>query len=212
VLNFRIRRIYQLVAAVVLCTPALRADLFPLPNETNALGATPVFTRPKVTFHGLAGIQAIVSELHNRSRQSQPFHRAERKLAVRAPAPARVEMDGVAQPDSNTDYRAAVLAIQLIGIDRSTSFGKAQTSEVNDALWTLFSRPSFDPLAPRYVAQAQGSSQQAAPGINVWRPKPKDSPVRVPESALVSWLAFDALVLAALGFCFRRCFGSDWPG
>jgi hypothetical protein len=200
----------QLVAAIILSAPALPADTFTLPDGTNPLGATPVFTRSKVTFHGLTGIQAIVNEFQNTSRQSQPAYEAELKLTVRtAPAPARAEMDRAAHPGRKTDYMAAaVLATQLIGIDPSTSFGKAQAREVNDALWGVFSRPSSgQPLAPRYVAQAQGSGQQGVSSINVWRPKPKDSPVRVPEPTLASLLVFDALVLAALGCCFRRYFG-----
>jgi hypothetical protein len=109
---------------------------------------------------------------------------------------------------SNLYRAAAYLAIQMIGVDRSTHFGRSQATVVTKAIWGLVSRHSGTPAhsnGPTYYAQFR--SPHRIPNINIWKPKPKeprDPNVRVPEPSIVSLLAFNALVLAAFGYFLRR--------
>lgn len=221
--NFLMRRTCQLTVALVLCTPALLADTFRLPNGVSAFGENPVFSRPsRSTIHGVIGIQAIVTEYQATSHRSQPVQAAEIKVSGRRTTSSAirvVKFDHHSHQDRQIDYLAAVaLAIQMIGIDRSTAFGRSQAGVVNNALWSLFTRPASQQYAsrhnngPRYLAKADSGKGHHGSRIppNVWRPSPKDPPrdpkppVRVPEASMASLLAFNGLVLAILGLCLRR--------
>lgn len=217
--NFLMRQMFQLSVALVLCAPALLADTFQLAGGASPFGDSPVFSRPnKATTAGVTGIQAIVNEFRTTAPQNQPPYAADiRASRTRLSAKQVVKFEFTGQ-DRHTDYMvAAFLAIQMIGIDRSTAFGRSQTGVLNNALWGLFYRPAvnhhgFIPhnSGPRYLAQAQpGRGYQSVPNVNIWRPSPKDpprepKPVRVPEPSLAWQLAFEALVLTVVGLCLRR--------
>jgi hypothetical protein len=219
VANLLLRRMCQLSAAFVVCAVAVQADTFRLPNGLHAFGGSPEFTRPVVTVPEVTGIQAIVNEFQVKSQQNKPAYAKSRESSNSS----RAALFGpVNRQDQYATYAKAVyLAAQLIGVDRSTSFGKVQSSVVNNALWSLFTRPdSISYGGDKSVGQKSGelrfwakaengkgsAGARSFPSINIWKPWQKGSreSVPVPEPSLASQLAFDVLVLAGLGVCLRR--------
>jgi len=191
VVNFLIRRICQVTLALVVCLPALLlADTFSLPGG-QPFGAKAVFKGSKVSNPAMTSIQAIVHEFRTTSQRSQPQYAAEIKVSGHTVRRAkRVLKFERSQNHPNNYMTAAYLAIQMIGIDRSTAFGRSQAGVLNNALWG-----------------------RVRPDVNIWKPKPKaprDPNVRVPEPSLASLLAFHALVLTILGLVLRRRRGIEF--
>ncbi len=210
-----LRRIFQVTVASVFCLAGLQADTFSLPNGGHAFGATPEYSRLSVVARKATGIQAIVDEFQVNSPSETPHY----ATATVAPSSSSYSQHQTANPSSA--YSAALyLAAQMIGVDRSTSFGKAQASVVNYAMWNLFtpSTASYhfgeQQAGPKdsdlqFWAKSDGGKgvgSRSFAGVNIWKPWQKGSreSVAVPEPSLISMLAFDVLVLAGLGFALRR--------
>lgn len=200
--NVVLKRFFQVAVVLAVSVPVLTADTFDH-SRSNA---------SRLSRSG--SLQSIVREYQATARRNQPDY-ASKKVTKRSSRRSNyvVQFDGRSSRETHNLYLAAAyLAVQMIGIDRSTDFGKSQANALNNALWSLVYRPSSSNFAPKkqepqYRAQAS-RGHRSIPGFNIWKPKPKDTPrdpnVRVPEPSFVSALAFNALALALLGFCLRR--------
>ena len=199
-MNFVMKRMCQATMALVICVPALTADTFRNSSRVD---------------YRSSGIRKIVSEYQSTFDQNQPRYATSTKATGRSNRVVKID-HGNSPERQNIYLAAAFLAIQMIGIDSSTDFGKSQAGVLNDALWSLVYRPASNNQGPtqrngatQYQAQARAArGHRSIPSINIWKPRPKDTPrdpkVRVPEPSFASLLAFDALILAVLGLCLRR--------
>lgn len=220
-----LKRISTLAIALVLGAPAVFADTLTL-TGVNPSGAHlgGVYTGPYVaTINGVSGILVICDDFQTHTSLNQQVYVTETQVSDLTGPTANqvVKFDRNNAADQQADYMtAAFLAVQMMGVDQSTSAGRLQASLLNYAIWNLFYDGALNALtgsqqttALGYLAYAETATDfhtvDMYSHVSIWTPTPNSAAqefisVKVPEPSMVGLLAFNALVLVALGWFARR--------
>lgn len=219
------KRMCQLAVALVLCAPAVLADTLTLtgvnPSGANLGG---VFTGPYLaTINGVPNILVICDDFQTHTSLNQQLTVTETKVSDLTGSTANqvVKFDRDSADEQQADYMtAAFLATQMIGVDQSTAAGRLQASLLNYAIWNLFYDGALNGLTASQQTISLGylAAAETATGshtvdmysqVSIWTPSPNSAAqefisIRVPEPSMVELLAFNAIVLVALGWFVRR--------
>jgi hypothetical protein len=231
-LNSLLKRICLMAMALALGAPAVLADTLTLtgvnPAGTNLGG---VYTGPYVaTINGVSDIMVICDDFQTHTSLNQLLTVTETKVSdLTGPDPNQVvKFDRDSASDQQADYMtAAYLATQMIAVDQSTMAGRLQASLLNYAIWFLFYDQALNGLTGSQQTTAMGFLTDAQTvtssytvdmysNVSIWTPTPNSAAqefisvrlpnnvVRVPEPSMSELLAFNAIVLGALGWFLRR--------
>jgi hypothetical protein len=211
--------------ALALCAPAVFADTLTLtgvnPSGANLGG---YYTGPYVaTINGVSNILVICDDFQTHTPLNQMLTVTETKVSDLTGIDANqiVKFGRDSAADQQADYMtAAYLATQLIGVNQSTSAGRLQASLLNYAIWNLFYEGALNSLTASQQSVALAYLADAAlatsfhtvdkySNVSIWTPSPNAAAqeflsIRVPEPSLIELLAFNAVVLVALGWLVRR--------
>ena len=220
--SMSIYRWFGLVAVLCLA-PLASADTMTLTGVAGAsLGG--VYTGPYyATINGQTGIAVICDDFSTESFLGRTVNVTETRVSdLASPTPNTTvkffQGDGAAQEQNY--MAAAYLAVQLIGVDQSTSAGRTLGSLLNYAIWGLFDGTAYSSLSGSQQALAEGYAATALgavssltvasfSNVSILTPNPaSDSQefllVRTPESSAPVLLAFNMLALLGLTVVLRR--------
>jgi hypothetical protein len=220
-----LKRICLLGVALAVWAPGVFADTLTLtgvnPSGANLGG---VYTGPYVaTVNGVSNIMVICDDFQTHTPLNQQFTVTETLVSELTGPTANqvVKFDRNNAAEQQADYMtAAYLAIQLIGVNQSTSTGRLQASLINYAIWNLFYDGAINGLTSTqktgvlgYLTAAEaatfGHTVDMYSNVSIWTPTPNGAAqeflsVRVPEPAFADLLAFYAVAVIALGWLARR--------